>query len=154
MRFSPLFKPFLSINQVRVAMIEKITSCSSILPSFYYSRLPCIVHRSQAERWHLAAVRTASRFPRHPQFIWINSAEPSECNVSDIREVYANWKADAYSLYVTVWGVEAPLTPTVLNKLLWTVNRHSDVLTGIYISSLYQDIGHNLCGAQSIAKWI
>lgn len=80
--------------------------------------------------------------------------EPSECNVSDIREVYANWKADAYSLYVTVWGVEAPLTPTVLNKLLWTVNRHSDVLTGIYISSLYQDIGHNLCGAQSIAKWI
>uniref|UniRef100_M1DQL3 Putative plant transposon protein domain-containing protein n=1 Tax=Solanum tuberosum TaxID=4113 RepID=M1DQL3_SOLTU len=60
--------------------------------------------------------------------------DPSECNVSVVREFYANWKPDARSHFVIVRGVEVPLTPSAINQILGTVDAPSDVLTGINIS--------------------
>ena len=61
---------------------------------------------------------------------------------------------DARSHYVTVRGVEVPLTPTVLNQLLGTVDAAYDALMGINFSPPYQVIRHTSCGAQSTTKWI
>jgi len=80
--------------------------------------------------------------------------DPSECNISVVREFYANWKPDARSHFVTVRGVEVQLTPSVINQLLGTADSPSDVLTAINISPPYQQIRHALSGAQSTAKWI
>ncbi|KAH0715230.1 hypothetical protein KY284_008135 [Solanum tuberosum] len=80
--------------------------------------------------------------------------DPSECNVSVVWEFYANWKPDARSHFVTVRGVEVPLTPVALNQLLGTIDAPSDVLTGINNSPLYQQIRHALYVVQSTAKWI
>ncbi|KAH0761031.1 hypothetical protein KY290_017104 [Solanum tuberosum] len=80
--------------------------------------------------------------------------DPSECNISVVREFYANWKPDARSHFVTVRGVEVQLTPSAINQLLGTADSPSDVLTTINISPPYQQIRHALSGAQSTAKWI
>ncbi|KAG5620145.1 hypothetical protein H5410_005363 [Solanum commersonii] len=80
--------------------------------------------------------------------------DPSECNVSVVREFYANWKPDARYHFVIVRGVEVPLKPSAINQILGTADAPSDVLMGINISPLYQQIRHALCGAQSTAKWI
>ena len=69
-------------------------------------------------------------------------------------EFYAHWKTDARSHYVTVQGMEVPLTPATLNKLLGIADAPFDFLTGIIISPPYQEIRNNLCGTQSMAKWI
>ncbi|KAH0758158.1 hypothetical protein KY290_021651 [Solanum tuberosum] len=81
-------------------------------------------------------------------------ADPTECNVSMVQEFYANWKPDARSHFVTVCGVEVPLTPSDINEILGTGNAPSDVLTGLNISPPYQQIRHTLCGARSTAKSI
>uniref|UniRef100_M1D8X4 Putative plant transposon protein domain-containing protein n=1 Tax=Solanum tuberosum TaxID=4113 RepID=M1D8X4_SOLTU len=80
--------------------------------------------------------------------------DPSECNISVVREFYANWKPDARSHFVTVRGVEVQLTPSTINQLLGTADSPADVLTAINISPPYQQIRHALSGAQSTAKWI
>jgi len=80
--------------------------------------------------------------------------DPSECNISVVREFYANWKPDARSHFVTVRGVEVQLTPSAINQLLGTADSPSDVLTAINISPPNQQIRHALSGAQSTAKWI
>uniref|UniRef100_M1E0V4 Putative plant transposon protein domain-containing protein n=1 Tax=Solanum tuberosum TaxID=4113 RepID=M1E0V4_SOLTU len=73
--------------------------------------------------------------------------DPSECNVSVVREFYANWKPDARSHFVTVRGVEVPLTPSAINQILGTADAPFDVLMEINISPPYQQIRHALCGA-------
>uniref|UniRef100_M1DIP7 Putative plant transposon protein domain-containing protein n=1 Tax=Solanum tuberosum TaxID=4113 RepID=M1DIP7_SOLTU len=87
----------------------------------------------------------------HMSFIF---QDPSECNVSVVREFYSNWKPDARSHFVTVRGVEVSLTPSAINQILGTADAPSDVLTGININPPYQQIRHALCGEQSTAKWI
>ncbi|KAG5595757.1 hypothetical protein H5410_036989 [Solanum commersonii] len=52
--------------------------------------------------------------------------DPSECNVSVVWEFYANWKLDNRSHFVTVRGVEVPLTPSAINKILGIVEAPSD----------------------------
>lgn len=64
----------------------------------------------------------------------------SECNVSMAREIYANWKPNAWSHFLTVQGYEVPLTPTRINQILRIVHALSDVLSGINISPPYQQI--------------
>ncbi|KAG5580476.1 hypothetical protein H5410_051103 [Solanum commersonii] len=68
--------------------------------------------------------------------------DPTNCNVSVVREFYANWKPDARSHFVTVHSVEG------------NADAPSDVLTGLNISPPYQKIRYTMCGAQSTAKWI
>lgn len=80
--------------------------------------------------------------------------EPSECNISVVREFYAKWKTNSHSHYVTLRGVEVPFNSTVLKQLLVTVDASSNVLTGINISPPYLEIWHTLCEAQSTTKWI
>ncbi|KAG5619740.1 hypothetical protein H5410_004958 [Solanum commersonii] len=90
--------------------------------------------------------KTKREFPRimrllqelHMGFIFQG---PSECNISVVREFYANWKPDAHSHFVTVRDVEVPLTPSAINQILGTTDASSN-------------IRHALCGAQSTAKWI
>ncbi|KAH0768966.1 hypothetical protein KY290_012947 [Solanum tuberosum] len=72
--------------------------------------------------------------------------DPSECNISVVREFYANWKPDALSHFVTVRGMEVPLTPSAINQILGIADASFDVLTGINISPPCQQIRHALCG--------
>ncbi|KAG5576787.1 hypothetical protein H5410_056921 [Solanum commersonii] len=65
--------------------------------------------------------------------------DPSKCNVT-------NWKPDARSHFLTVRGVEVPLTPSAINEILGTADSPSDVLTEMNISPPYQQIRHALCG--------
>lgn len=55
--------------------------------------------------------------------------DPSECNVSMVRDFYANWKPDSMSHFVTVQGVEGPMTPSVINQILGTNDSLFDVLS-------------------------
>ncbi|KAK4724170.1 hypothetical protein R3W88_026949 [Solanum pinnatisectum] len=74
--------------------------------------------------------------------------DPSECNVSVVREFYANWKHDARSHFVAVRSVEVSLTPSMINQVLGTSEAPSDILIGLNISPPYQQIRHILCGMQ------
>ncbi|KAG5615721.1 hypothetical protein H5410_015545 [Solanum commersonii] len=64
--------------------------------------------------------------------------DPSECNVSVVREFYANLKPDARSHFVIMRGVEVSLTPVLLNQILGTTDDPPDMLMGINISPPYQ----------------
>ncbi|KAH0714807.1 hypothetical protein KY284_007712 [Solanum tuberosum] len=98
---------------------------------------------SEGKKWHKSHTK-AKYF----------SDDPSECNVSVVRKFYANWKPDARSHFVTVRGVEVPITLSAINQILRTTDAPSDSLTGININPSYQQIRHALCGAHSTAKWI
>uniref|UniRef100_M1DH54 Putative plant transposon protein domain-containing protein n=1 Tax=Solanum tuberosum TaxID=4113 RepID=M1DH54_SOLTU len=87
----------------------------------------------------------------HMEFIY---AELGECNLHMVREFYANWAPNARSQFVTVRGVNVPITPAGINDILGTPQDTDPlVLTGLNIRPSYRVIRHTLCGPQSMVKW-
>ncbi|KAG5592144.1 hypothetical protein H5410_042658 [Solanum commersonii] len=102
----------------------------------------------------IAAVTSEGKkwYKSHTKAKYFLDADPSECNVSVVREFYANWMPDARSHFVTVRGMEVPLTPAALNQLLGTTDAPLDVLTGINISPPYHHIRHAMCGFTEVTR--
>ncbi|KAG5577264.1 hypothetical protein H5410_057398 [Solanum commersonii] len=71
-----------------------------------------------------------------------------------VHKFYANWAPDARSHFVTVRGVNVPVTTTGINDILDTPqNTDPLVLIGLNIRPPYQAIWHTLCGSQSMVQW-
>jgi hypothetical protein len=88
---------------------------------------------------------------RNMQFLF---AAPKPCNLHMVREFYANYQTDKRTHYITVRGVEVPLSPMAINEILGTPEGDSTELTELNIQPPYQDIRHTLCGVHSTAKWV
>uniref|UniRef100_M1D859 Putative plant transposon protein domain-containing protein n=1 Tax=Solanum tuberosum TaxID=4113 RepID=M1D859_SOLTU len=80
-------------------------------------------------------------------------AEPKECNLHMVREFYVNLALEARSHFVTVRGVNVPITPAGINDILDTLQDTDPlVLTGLNICPPYRAIRQTLCSPQSMTQ--
>lgn len=79
--------------------------------------------------------------------------EARECNLSIVREFYANYPSGTQPQFVTVCDVQVPVTPLAINQVLGTEDNDSTILTTLHIQPPYRDIKHTLSRPHSTARW-
>ncbi|KAG5581212.1 hypothetical protein H5410_051839 [Solanum commersonii] len=103
-------------------------------------------------------VRLQSQFPAiyHTviqlglRFIFHN---PGDCNLTLVREFYANWLTETKYKIVPVRGKDVKFSARILNELLGTPNYDPDEFNSLKDKLPYRDIRHILCGVDSTARW-
>lgn len=80
--------------------------------------------------------------------------ETLPCNLSMVREFYANMKVEAHSQVVILWGILVNITLVTINAILGTRNVSIASFTELQICLLDRAIHHTLAGVTSTAKWI
>ncbi|XP_016577508.2 uncharacterized protein LOC107875339 isoform X2 [Capsicum annuum] len=80
--------------------------------------------------------------------------QPSECNLSLVREFYANWDLRNKDAEVEVRGRVVTFTANCVNDLLGTPVVDAEPLKRMNVEPPYQHIRHLLCGTCSTARWI
>ncbi|KAH0758007.1 hypothetical protein KY290_021500 [Solanum tuberosum] len=103
-------------------------------------------------------VRLQSQFPVIYQtvielglrFIFDN---PGDCNLTLVREFYANWLTETKYKTVLVRGKDVKFFARILNELLGTPNSDPDEFNSLKDKPPYRDIRHTLCGVDSTARW-
>ncbi|KAH0679319.1 hypothetical protein KY284_020404 [Solanum tuberosum] len=84
------------------------------------------------------------------RFIFDN---PGDCNLTLVREFYANWLTETKYKIVPVRGEDVKFSAHILNELLGTPNCDPDVFNDLKDKPPYRDIRHTLCGVDSNARW-
>ncbi|KAH0754921.1 hypothetical protein KY290_025191 [Solanum tuberosum] len=84
------------------------------------------------------------------EFIFDNLGD---CNLTLVREFYANWLTETKYKTVPVRGRDVKFSARILNELLGTPNCDPDEFNNLKDKPLYRDIRHTLCGVDSIARW-
>ncbi|KAH0679034.1 hypothetical protein KY284_020119 [Solanum tuberosum] len=103
-------------------------------------------------------VRLQSQFPDIYQtvndlglrFIFEN---PGDCNLTLVREFYANWLTETKYKTMLVRGKDVRFSARILNELLGTPNCDPDEFNGLKDKPPYRDIRLTLCGVDSTARW-
>uniref|UniRef100_M1DNL5 Putative plant transposon protein domain-containing protein n=1 Tax=Solanum tuberosum TaxID=4113 RepID=M1DNL5_SOLTU len=103
-------------------------------------------------------VRLQSQFPAiymtivelELEFIF---AHPGDCNLTLVREFYANWMTESQIKQVPIRGKEVRFSTQVLNEMLGTPNYGTDEFNRLKETPPYRDIRHTLCGVESTARW-
>ncbi|KAH0712076.1 hypothetical protein KY289_008035 [Solanum tuberosum] len=83
------------------------------------------------------------------RFIFDNSGD---CNLTLVREFYANWLTETKYKIVPVRGKDVKFSARILNELLGTPNYDLDELNNLKDKPLYRDIRHTLYGVDSTAR--
>ncbi|KAH0708909.1 hypothetical protein KY290_010426 [Solanum tuberosum] len=78
---------------------------------------------------------------------------PGDCNLSLVREFYANWLIEIKYKIVPIRGKDVKFNATILNEFLGTPNCDSDYFNTLKDKPPYRDIRHTLCGVESTARW-
>ncbi|KAG5583025.1 hypothetical protein H5410_053652 [Solanum commersonii] len=78
---------------------------------------------------------------------------PRDCNLSLVREFYANWLTKTNYKIVPIRGKDVKFNATILNEFLGTPNCDSDDFNTLKDNPPYRDIQHTLCGVESTARW-
>uniref|UniRef100_M1DRI3 Putative plant transposon protein domain-containing protein n=1 Tax=Solanum tuberosum TaxID=4113 RepID=M1DRI3_SOLTU len=78
---------------------------------------------------------------------------PGDCNLSLLREFYANWLTETKYKTVPIRGRDVKFSARILNELLGTPNCDSDDFNRLKEKPPYRDIRYTFCGVESIARW-
>ncbi|KAG5572506.1 hypothetical protein H5410_062272 [Solanum commersonii] len=84
------------------------------------------------------------------RFIFENSGD---CNLTLVREFYANWLTETKYNIVPVRGKDVKFSAQILNELLGTPNCDPDEFNTLKDKPPYRDIRHTLCGVDSPVRW-
>ncbi|KAG5606880.1 hypothetical protein H5410_028372 [Solanum commersonii] len=76
-----------------------------------------------------------------------------DCNLTLVREFYANWLTETKYKTVPVRGEDVKFSAQILNELLGTPNCDPNVFNDLKDKPHYRDIRHILCGVDSNARW-
>ncbi|KAH0712066.1 hypothetical protein KY289_008025 [Solanum tuberosum] len=76
-----------------------------------------------------------------------------DCNLSLVREFYANWLTETKYKSVPIRGKDVKFNATILNEFLGTPNCDSNDFNTLKDKPPYRDIRHNLCGVESTTRW-
>uniref|UniRef100_M1DCD9 Putative plant transposon protein domain-containing protein n=1 Tax=Solanum tuberosum TaxID=4113 RepID=M1DCD9_SOLTU len=83
------------------------------------------------------------------RFIFDN---PGDCNLTLLREFYANWLTETKYKTVPVRGRDIKFSARILNELLGTANCDHDKFNNLKDEPPYRDIRRTLCGVDSTAR--
>ncbi|KAG5580086.1 hypothetical protein H5410_050713 [Solanum commersonii] len=84
------------------------------------------------------------------RFIFEN---PGDCNLTLVREFYANWITETKYITVLVRGKDVKFSARILNESLGTPNCDPDVFNDLKDKPPYRDVRHTLCGVDLNARW-
>uniref|UniRef100_M1DYX5 Putative plant transposon protein domain-containing protein n=1 Tax=Solanum tuberosum TaxID=4113 RepID=M1DYX5_SOLTU len=78
---------------------------------------------------------------------------PGDCNLSLVREFYANWLTETKYKAIPIRGRDVKFSARLLNELLGTPNCDADDFNRLKEKPPYRDIRHTLCGIESTCRW-
>ncbi|KAH0709561.1 hypothetical protein KY284_010988 [Solanum tuberosum] len=78
---------------------------------------------------------------------------PGDCNLSLVREFYANCLMETKYKIVPIRGKDVEFSARILNELLGTPNYDADDFNMLKEKSPYRDIRHTVSGVESTARW-
>uniref|UniRef100_M1DFB8 Putative plant transposon protein domain-containing protein n=1 Tax=Solanum tuberosum TaxID=4113 RepID=M1DFB8_SOLTU len=78
---------------------------------------------------------------------------PGDCNLSLVREFYANWLTETKYKTVPIRGRDVKFSARILNELLGTPDCDADDFNRLKEKPPYRDIRHTLCGVESTVRW-
>lgn len=79
--------------------------------------------------------------------------QPRPCNLSIVREFYANLSKEARTRQVMVRGMTIDFSPLTINKIIRTPSEITDTFDALVQQPPYQAIRHTLSGPQSTTRW-